>query len=120
MKKKTNFKTYIIIPFCLLLLNAVEEIAMYKIDQYLPSDAVHLRVACSIILFSIALSILAAVFVPYIETIMSGTHKVSMSQTGNVLGSIITILLALAIIYYIYYYIYGLQPPEALLPKTWD
>jgi len=120
MKKKTSFKTYIIIPFSLLLLNAIEEVAMYKLNDYLPSDAVHLRVCASIFLFSIALSILAAIVVPYIETILSGTHKVSMSQTGNLIGTIISVLIALGIIYYIYYYIYGLQTPGELLPEEWN
>jgi len=120
MKKKTNFKTYIIIPFSLLLLNAIEEIAMFKLNQVLPSDAVHLRVCCSIFLFSIALSILAAIILPYIETILSGTHKVSISQTGNMTGTIICTLIALGIIYYIYYFIYGLQTPEVLLPDNWN
>ena len=102
MKKKANFKTYIIIPFSLLLLNAIEEVAMYKLNNYLPTDAVHLRVFCSIFLFSIALSIIAAILVPYVETIMHGTHKVSMSQAGNFTGTIASIVLALAVIYYIY------------------
>lgn len=117
--KKKSFRAYIIIPFTLLLLNAIEELSMYKLNQYLPPDAVHLRVCCSIFLFSIALSILGAIIIPYIETILSGTHQVSKSQAGNLFGTIITTVLALAIIYYIYYYIYGLQTPEALLPEEW-
>ena len=120
MKKKAGFQTYIIIPFCLLILNAIEEVSMYKLNTILPSDAVHMRVCASIFLFSIALSILASVIVPYIETILSGTHKVSISQTGKITGTLISIAIALGIIYYIYYYIYGLQTPEALLPADWQ
>ncbi len=117
--KKKSFKTYIIIPFSLLFLNAVEEVAMYKLNVIIPPENVHFKVIASIVLFSVALSILAGLIIPHIESMMEGTHKVSKGQAGNLGGTVMVVLASLCIVYYIYYYIYGLNAPEMLLPLEW-
>ena len=117
-KKKTKTRNYIILPACLLLLNAVEEVVVYKVQQY-PEAAKnpYILTLVLILLFALGFFLVGDMLVPYIKSLFEGIHKRSRKHGGD-LGIIIFYALLGTFIFFIYFRIYTMGP-ETILPPAW-
>jgi hypothetical protein len=83
MAKKAT-RNYIILPACLLLLNAAEEVIIYKVQNY-PEIAknAYLLTFVLLLLFILGFSLVGDMLAPYIKTVFEGMHKRSHKHGGS-------------------------------------
>jgi len=117
MAKKSN-RNYIILPACLLLLNAAEEVIIYKVQKY-PEIAknAYLLTTVILLLFILGFSLVGDMLAPYIKTVFDNMHKRSKQHGGNA-GTIVFYAALACFIFFIYFRIYTMGP-EMVLPPSW-
>ena len=115
MSKAT--RNYILLPLCLLLLNAVEEIVVYKLTKY-PAIAKnpYLLTLSIILLFAVGFSLVGDMAIPYMRNILEKLHKGSKKH-GHA-GTIFFYILTAGLIFIIYFRIYTIGP-ASVLPAAW-
>ena len=104
-----------ILPICLLLLNAVQEVIAYKLPKFIRNP--YTRTAVLIFLFAVGFAIIGDFLVPWIATLFEHGHKKSQKEGGKS-GILIFYILSFAGIYLIYYIIY-IKGPQYILPPLW-
>jgi len=111
-------KNYFILPVCLLLLNAVEEVLVYKVQNY-PDIACnpYLLTGVLIILFSAGFAVIGDMFAPYLQGVFEHFHKKS-KKTGGQFGMLIFYTAVAGFIFFIYFRIYTIGP-QSVLPPSW-
>ena len=117
MAKKSK-RNYIILPVCLLLLNAAEEVIIYKVQDY-PDIAknAYLLTAVIILLFILGFSLVGEMIAPYIQTLFEGMHKQTQQHSGRIGLMVFYVALGL-FIFFLYFRIYTMGP-ETVLPPSW-
>ena len=117
MAKKSK-RNYIILPACLLLLNAVEEIIIYKVQAY-PDIAknAYLLTAVIILLFILGFSLVGEMIAPYLQTLFEGMHKRTQKHSGSIGLMVFYVVLGL-FLFFLYFRIYTMGP-QAALPPSW-
>ncbi len=117
MAKKSK-KNYVILPVCLLLLNAIEEVIIYK-AQGSPAIAknAYILTAAIILLFILGFSFVGDMLAPYIKTLFEATHKRTHQHSGKIGLMVFYVALGL-FIFFLYFRIYTMGP-ETVLPPSW-
>ena len=110
-----KYKTYLILPLSLLLINVFEEIAHYKVINTIYDP--HIKTIIMIFLYSIGFLIAANIITPWLKNFFISAQKSSKKEGGYV-GIIIFYLIAFALIYWVYFIIYT-EGAQYLLPKGW-
>jgi len=108
-------RTMIILPVCLLLFNAAQEVVEYMLPRFVPNP--YYRTAVLIFLFVIGFAVIGDILVPWIAELLDKGHKTSKTQGGN-LGIILFYSGTFAAIYVIYYIIY-IKGPQFIIPAIW-
>ena len=118
MSKAKAAKNYFILPVCLLLLNAVEEVVVYKAQHY-PKIAgnPYILTGVLILLFAAGFSLIGDMFAPYMQGVFEHLHKKSKKSGGHV-GMIIFYTVVVGIIFLLYFRIYTIGP-QSVLPPSW-
>jgi hypothetical protein len=117
MAKKSN-RNYIILPACLLLLNAAEEVIIYKVQNYPEiAENAYLLTSVLLLLFILGFSLVGDMLAPYIKTVFEGMHKRSHKHGGS-MGIILFYTVLACFIFFIYFRIYTMGP-EMVLPPSW-
>ena len=107
--------TFMVLPICLLLLNAIEEVVVYKFQGSIRDP--YLRTAMLLLMFTAGFTLVAAIVVPWTKALLKDLHKGSERHAGS-LGSILLYALILALFYWLYFVIY-VDGAEHLLPPAW-
>ncbi len=116
MKIRT-IRAYLILPMCLLFLNAIEEIAVYKL-QTLNVTKIQLT-AILVLMFALGFTVVGDFIAPKAQKILEKGHKTSKKSAG-LIGTTIFYGIILAFVFFIYYMIYTEgNGPGTLLPKSW-
>jgi len=117
MLHKKNIKKYFVLPVCLLLLNAIEEVLVYKSD-FISND--YLRTAYILALFIIGIASISFIFSPLIVKMLSSAYFGGRKHAGYI-GEFLILGAVIGGLYYIYYrlYVYEGGSPEYLLPPGW-
>lgn len=114
MKKPTLVRNYYVLPCCLLLLNVGVELVSYKAkawgDPYLRTGAI-----MGMVLFGG--SLVGFIAAPAVETLVSGMHRQSR-RNGGQLGELLFLALLGVLIFWLYYCVY-IVGPESILPHRW-
>jgi hypothetical protein len=115
MMKKRQLRKYLVLPVSLLLLNAVEDVAIYRMQAIIGDP--FLLTGSIIALFLIGFSIVGFVISPAIEVMIEKTHATGRVFFGPV-GSLAMLLAISAAIYWVYYKIYinGASSISMMLP----
>ena len=71
----------IILPICLLLFNAAQEIVEYILPRFIPNP--YYRTAVLIVLFVVGFAIIGDILVPWIAELLDKGHKTSKTQAGK-------------------------------------
>ncbi len=103
---------------CLLLLNAIEEIAVYKLQGIKGLTKLQLT-AILVVMFAVGFTLVGDFIAPKAQKILEKGHKSSKRNAG-LIGTTIFYSIILAFIFFIYYMIYtDGNGPETLLPQSW-
>ena len=108
-------RTMIILPICLLLFNAVEEVVEYKLPRFVPNP--YYRTLVLIFLFTAGFAIIGDLVVPWVAGMFDHGHKKSQSQGGKA-GVALFYVGAFALVYFVYFIIY-IKGPQYILPPFW-
>ncbi|MBT4033536.1 MAG: hypothetical protein HOE61_02175 [Candidatus Marinimicrobia bacterium] len=113
--KRRNIRKYLVLPVSLLLLNAVEDIAIFRLQSVI-SDPLLLTGAI-ITLFVIGFSLVGFVISPAIEVMIERSYATGKGLFGPS-GSVVMLLVIGGAIYWVYYKIYieGVSSIARLLP----
>lgn len=111
---KRNIKKYFVLPVCILVINIVEEILVYK-SNFIADD--YLRTAFILLLFIVGIAGVSFLVSPLIVKLLSSVYFKGRKHAGYA-GELIILAVTLGGLYYLYFliYIYG---PEYLLPSAW-
>ena len=114
---KRNINKFFVLPVCLLLLNAVEEVLVYKSD-FITND--YLRTAYILSLFIVGIACISFLFSPLLVKFLSSAYFGGRKHAGY-LGEFLILGITLGVLYYIYYrlYVYGEGSAKYLLPPSW-
>ena len=105
----------IILPICLLLFNAVEEVVEYKLPKFVPNP--YTRTFVLILLFTVGFAVIGDLLVPWVAGLFDQGHKKSQHQGGKT-GVILFYVGVFAIVYFVYFVIY-IKGPQFILPPFW-
>lgn len=113
MMNMKSIRVFFILPICLLIMNALQELAIYKLertvmDKFLFTGALLLMTAAGFTLVGNIVS-------PWIESIIEGFHKGSKRKAGR-LGVLMFYSATIVGLYILYYCIY-VRGPESLIPN---
>jgi len=111
---KRKIKKYFILPTCLLVLNALEEIFVYK-SEVIDND--YLRTGVVLLLFIIGTAAVSFLLAPVIERLLSKAYFSGRKHAGYV-GEFL-ILSGVVLALYTLYFVLYVQGPEYLLPPAW-
>jgi len=111
----TKQKSMIILPICLLLFKAFEEVVEYKLPEYILNP--YLLTAVVIFLCSVGFVIIDDLVTPWIASLIEHGHKNSKKQGGS--AGVLVFYIATFIAIFIIYYIMLNKGPQFLLPKEW-
>ncbi len=115
MIKKYGFRKYVVLPTCLLLLNALEEVIIYKSEMV---EDPYLRTAVILGLFIAGFSMVAFVISPLIAKWLEGVYLASRKTAGGI-GTTVLMLGVIAGLFVLYYVIYILGV-EAIVPDAFE
>ncbi|MBN1672481.1 MAG: hypothetical protein JXR37_15680 [Kiritimatiellae bacterium] len=107
-------RKYIILPSCLLVLNVVQEVVVYKAALIRHA---HLRVLFLVFMFALGFTFVGFVVYPLIERSLRNLHRSSKSVAGRI-GEVLFLAMLCAGLYFLYYQIY-IHGPHTLLPRPW-
>ena len=110
-----NLTTYLILPFCLLLLNAAQEIFIYKFRGMIKNNLIYVGVL--VLMFAIGFTVIGNLVAPWIKQAMEKLYKNTKKRSGAV-GIALFYWIVIGIIYLLYFIIY-VHGPQYLLPKLW-
>ena len=110
-----NINTFLILPFCLLLLNAIEELLVYKFRGLIKNNLVYVGVL--VLMFAIGFTVIGNLVAPWIEGAMEKLYKNTKKKSGSI-GMAIFYWVVIGVVYALYYVIY-VNGPQYLLPKVW-
>ncbi len=105
----------IILPICMLLFNALQEVIEYMLPRVVPNP--YTRTFVLIVLFAVGFSLIADFLVPWLVEFFEKGHKQSRSKWGG-LGVAGFYLLSFAAIYVIYFVIFT-KGTRYILPQAW-
>jgi hypothetical protein len=111
---KKKYRNYFVLPFCLLLLNALQEIIIYRLKFEIPDPK--LFAFCVLFLSAVGFTLVGDFIAPFISKILEKGHKIGKSTAGNI-GILFIILLGFVSMYALYYTIWGIEHPEYLIPQ---
>jgi len=111
---KKTFKAYFVLPVCLLLLSALQEVAIYRLRFEFEDP--RLFTLAIIALSAIGFSLVGDFIAPKIGFLLEKGHGFSKGTAGA-LGVWLFIMAGSAGIFYLYYNIWGIETPEMLLPE---
>jgi hypothetical protein len=111
---KRNIRKYFILPTCLLLLNAIEEICVYK-SEFISNP--YLRTAFVLLLFVVGISTVSFLLAPAIEKIITAAYFRGRKHAGY-FGEFLILAVVIGGLYFIYFLLY-IHGPEYLLPRAW-
>jgi len=114
MKAKT--KAMIILPACLLFLNAVEEVVQYKLSSVVPNP--YWRTAAILAMFAFGVTLVGDFISPWIAAGLEKAYKNSKKTWGKTTGVIIFCAITLGALYALYFFIY-IKGPQSVLPPEW-
>ncbi len=109
-----RYQTYFILPITLLLVNILEVMADYKVQQYYHN--IHIQTLIMIVLYGAGFALTTTYLAPWIKSLFVKAHKGSR-KTGGGTGLLIFYIITFSLMYYLYftYYAYGaayLFPPQ--------
>jgi hypothetical protein len=110
-----TFRTFLILPLSLLLLNAMEEVFVYKLVRLIQNE--YLLTGVLLLMFAIGFTLVGSLMAPWAETLLEAGHKKTRKNAGNT-GIFIFYGAALLLIYILYFVIYT-KGPQYLLPPVW-
>jgi hypothetical protein len=102
LKIKT-IRAYLILPVCLLILNAFEEVAVYKL-QSMGLSAIPLT-GILILMFAIGFALVGDLFAPRIQRLLEKGHRKS-KRDGGWIGATLFYTFLVVAIFLVYYVIY--------------
>lgn len=114
-KKTERVRQLFVLPICLLLFNAFEEIVIYKLDQWFPNR--YHYVALIVITFAIGFGVVGELFSKYISNRILDTHKTTAKNSGWT-GLVIFYATIFFLIYILYYQLY-VHSVGSILPAAW-
>ena len=111
----TKARAYLILPSCFLVLEALQEVVVYKMAQKI--DNKHLLTLLLILMFAVGFSIVGDLIVPALKKIMEHAHFGSKKYAGWS-GMVLLYSAIFGLIYILYYVVY-IEGPCYLLPSVW-
>lgn len=111
--KKRGFRKYIVLPTCLLMLNVIEEVLVYK-TELIDNDYIRTGVLLSLFLFGF--SMVSFVVSPLAENWLQRAYFAGRRIAG-IFGILCIITGILIGVYFSYYTIYT-HGPKSLLPTV--
>lgn len=114
MVGKRNLRKYVILPVCLIVLNAVEEVLVYK-TGVIGND--YLRTAVILALYLGGFGLVGLVLAPLIERWLALTFDAGRRKGGSPGVMVLLCLLGIGL-FFLYFRIY-VDGPETLLPRRW-
>ncbi len=115
--KMKNIRTYLILPICLLVLNAVEEIIIYKMQSLHKLGVLDqfTLTAILVLMFAVGFSLVGNTLAPRAKKALEKGHKNSKKNAG-ILG-ISLFYGGMFIAIFVTYYVIYVMGPEFMLPK---
>ncbi len=108
-------KNLFILPVCLLVLNAIEEVAVYKLGREIVNP--HIFTGALILMFTAGFALVGDQLAPYLQKLVDHGRKGSRRHGGKTGMFLFYLAVALGL-YFAYYTIY-VHGPEKLLPIQW-
>jgi hypothetical protein len=108
-------RAYLILPLCLLYLNVLQEVVLYKMRDLVPNP--YLLTGILLAAFALGFTLVGTLLAPWLEGLFETGHKVSKKQAGGS-GILVFHGVMLAIVYGVYFVVYT-RGPQYLLPPTW-
>lgn len=108
-------RAMIILPICLLLFNAVEEVVEYKLPRLVPNP--YYRTGVIIFLCAAGFAVIGDLLVPWVAGLFDQGHKNSQKKAGKT-GVILFYIGAFVAVYFVYFIIY-IKGPQYILPPFW-
>jgi hypothetical protein len=105
----------IILPICLLLFNAVEEVTEYILPRFFPDP--YVRTGVLIFLFSVGFTVIGDFLAPRIAKFFDRGHKKTQKRAG--LPGLFLFYVGIFTLIYILYFIIYTKSPKYLLPMNW-
>jgi len=115
--KMKNIRTFLILPICLLILNAIEEVIIYKLQSLYKQNLLDKFTLTGILvlMFAAGFSIVGNSLAPRAKKALEKGHKSSKKNAGIIGISIFYGALFTAI--FVTYYVIYVLGPEFMLPK---
>ena len=114
MTVKTR-RTMLILPLCLLYLNVLEEVVVYK-TQDLVADP-YLRAGVLVAVFAIGFTLVGNLLAPWLASLFEAGHKASKRQGGS--GGLAVFHCAMLVAVYAIYFVVYVRGAQYLLPPSW-
>ena len=108
-------RNYSVLIFCLLFLNILEEVAVYKLHRYVRDP--YLRTGMYLLMFTIGFALATVCLAPWIKSLLEALRRTSKKNTG-MLGPILFYGSIVALLFVTYYITYN-RGPQYLLPPAW-
>jgi hypothetical protein len=123
--KIKNVRIFFILPLSLLLLNILEEIAVYRIQKSMfgtagPGNHLLMNllfITALIALFAIGFSLVGNMFAPWLEKTLEFMYK-HMKKYGGAISVAVAYCIAIIFIFVLYYVVY-IKGAQYLLPPAW-
>ena len=110
-----NRRAYMILPLCLLYLNVLQEVVVYKV-RGLTSNP-YLLTGILLAAFALGFTLVGNLLAPWLEGLFETGHKVSKKQGGGG-GIVIFYAVMLAVVFGVYFVAFT-RGPQYLLPPAW-
>ncbi len=119
--EKNKIRLIFVLPVCLLILNAVEEVIVYKLQTKINPNSLILNsytvVFILVFMFALGFTIVGKYIVPKVEILLQKSYVTTHRKAGF-MGLTSFYAIVIIIIYIIYYVIY-IKGPQFLLPISW-
>ncbi len=112
---KRRFRTFFVLPVSLLLLNALEEVAVYQVKRHVANP--YVVTVIFVLMFAAGFAIVGEFIAPFLKSLLESGRKTAKKQVGNV-GLLVSYGLAIALVFIMYHVIHT-RGPEYLLPLAW-
>jgi hypothetical protein len=115
MAKKRTLRTLLVVTVCLLTLNAIEEVMIYKLQRTI--DDPYMLTGILLVMFSAGFVLVAGLLTPRVRDAVKGAHKTSKKTLG--LPGVVALYAGLVLLFFIVYFVIYTRGPQYLLPRAW-
>ncbi len=107
-----SVRVFFILPVCLLLMNVLQELAVYKMERSIMNK--FLFTGALLFMYAAVFTVVGNLVSPWLESVVEKLHFGSKKKGGG-LGLLLFYSFTLAGLYVLYYFVF-VKGPQSILP----